>query len=151
MPNLGSVLREEIARLSRKEGRNQLIPTKRVTAHHRRDIAALKRQVAALERQVKLLLKRVAQGRPSPAAPDVAGAKLRFVAKGLRSHRARLSLSAGDLGKLIGASANSVYAWESGKTIPRREQVAKIAAIRSMGRREAMQRLKTGASSKRRR
>ncbi len=148
MPNIGSVLREEILRLSRKETRSQTTATKKAAAQHRRDIAALKRQVADLQRQVTLLLKRAAKGDSStPSARDAKGsAKLRFVAKGLRSHRARLGLSAGDFGKLVGASGQSVYAWETGKTVPRREQVAKIAAIRAMGKREAVERL-NGASA----
>lgn len=35
----------------------------------------------------------------------------------------------------------SVYHWESGKVRPRPEQVAKLAAIRGLGKREAMERL----------
>lgn len=139
MPNIGSLLREEIVRLSRRETRGQVAVTKKATAQHRREIAALKRQVAALERQVKMLARR--SQKTAPAAPAGGGDKLRFVAKGLRSHRARLGLSASDFGRLVGASANSIYAWESGKTSPRRDQVAKIAAIRVLGKREAVQRL----------
>lgn len=142
MPNIASVLREEILRLSRKETRSQTIATRKAAAQHRHDIAALKRQVADLQRQVNLLLSRTSKGEASPAHAEGAnGTKLRFVAKGLRSHRTRLGLSAGDFGKLVGASANSVYAWESGKTVPRREQIAKIAVVRAMGKREATQRL----------
>ena len=145
MPNIASVLREEILRLSRKEARSQTTATKKAAAQHRRDIAALKRQVAGLQRQVNLLLRRFSKSEASPAHPPlVNGAKLRFVAKGLRSHRMRLGLSAGDFGKLVGASANSVYAWEAGKTVPRREQVAKIAVVRAMGKREAAHRLARG-------
>ena len=55
MPNIGTVLREEITRLSRKESRGQIDQTKKATAQHRRDIALLKRQVAQLERQVAML------------------------------------------------------------------------------------------------
>jgi DNA-binding XRE family transcriptional regulator len=143
MPNIASVLREEILRLARKETRSQTTATKKAAAQHGRDIAELKRRVAALQRQVNSLLKRASKGDPStPSAKDANGSgKLRFVAKGLRSHRQRLGLSAGDFGTLVGASGQSVYAWETGKTAPRREQVAKIAAVRSMGKREAMKRL----------
>jgi DNA-binding transcriptional regulator YiaG len=148
VPNIGSVLREEIVRLSRKEGRGQLSATKKATAQHRRDIAALKRQVAALERQVKLVSRRALQNQPAGVASGEP-ARFRFVAKGLRSHRARLGLSASSFGKLIGASANSVYAWESGNTVPRREQVAKIAAARSLSKREASKRLMAGGATNR--
>jgi DNA-binding transcriptional regulator YiaG len=143
MPNIASVLREEILRLSRKESRNQNAATKKAAAQHRRDIAALKRQVASLQRTVNHLLKRGSRNDAAASASAASsGTKLRFVAKGLQSHRARLGLSAGDFGKLVGASANSVYAWETGRTAPRREQVAKIAAVRMMGKREAARKLK---------
>ena len=142
MPNIANVLREEIVRLARKEHRNQFAATKKAAAQHRRDVAVLKRRVASLERQVNMLAKRTLQTEGAPAAAaNGEGTKLRFVAKGLRSHRTRLGLSAGDFGKLVGASANSVYAWEAGKTVPRREQVHKIAAVRKMGKREATRRL----------
>lgn len=151
MPNIASVLRDEIVRLSRKELRNQTSATKKAAAQHRRDIAALKRQVSALERQVRLLSRHAGRTAPVTTQANDAATNLRFVAKGLRSHRARLGLSAGEFGRLVGASANSVYAWESGKTAPRRDQVAKIAVVRSLGKREATQRLQAPSAGKARR
>jgi DNA-binding transcriptional regulator YiaG len=70
------------------------------------------------------------------------------VAKGLKSHRARLGLSAADFGKLVGVSGKSVYAWESGSSAPRRAQLARIAAVRALGKREAARHLKARASSR---
>ena len=49
MPNIGSVLKEEIIRLSRKESRSQIEPTKKAAIRQRREVAELKRQVAQLE------------------------------------------------------------------------------------------------------
>jgi DNA-binding XRE family transcriptional regulator len=136
MPNIGAVLRDEITRLSRKESRIQIDSTKRTTASHRKDIALLKRQVTQLERQVKAL-SRTAAG-TLPTLPATAGAtKFRSVAKGLRSQRARLGLSAADFGKLIGVSAQSIYNWESEKARPRAGQIARVAQLRLMGKREA--------------
>jgi len=142
MPNIASVLREEIVRLSRKETRRQTAAAKKAATQHRRDIAALKRQVAVLERQVKVLLRRASRMEAAPASIATSeGRNLRFVAKGLRSHRARLGLSAIDFGRLVGASANSIYGWEAGNRVPRRNEIAKIAVVRAMGKREAMHRL----------
>jgi DNA-binding transcriptional regulator YiaG len=140
MPNIGSVLRDEISRLSRREVRKLTNATKAATTIHRRHIAALHRRVRQLERDLAALRKK---GAPSAqaSAPAAKSAPLRFVAKGLRSHRRRLGLSANEFGKLIGVSANSVYAWEGGSTAPRKEQVAKIAALRAVGKREAAQQL----------
>ena len=59
MPNIGTVLKDEISRLSRRASHSQIDPTRKATAQHRRDIALLKRQVAQLERQVMLLTSKV--------------------------------------------------------------------------------------------
>jgi DNA-binding XRE family transcriptional regulator len=147
MPNIGALLRDEITRLSRRTLRSEVGATKKATAQHRRHIAALKRQVAQLERQVSLLARRQAQ--LAPATPVEANAKrVRFVAKGLRSQRERLGLSATDFGKLVGVSAQSIYNWEHQSTRPRAEQAARLAALRSFGKREAQARLQQLAASK---
>jgi DNA-binding transcriptional regulator YiaG len=141
MPNIGSVLKQEIARLSRREIRSEVQATRKASAQYRRHIAALRRQVAALERQVAMLSRRV---RESPAAtPSEAQTKFRFVAKGLRSQRTRLGLSAEEYAKLVGVSAQSIYNWEHGHAVPRAAQVAAIAQLRGIGKREARSRLGT--------
>ena len=56
-------------------------------------------------------------------------------------HRERLGLSVGDFGKLLGVSAQSIYNWERETAYPRGEQLAKLAALRSIGKREAQARL----------
>lgn len=145
MSNIGTVLKDEISRLSRRESRSQIDPTRKATAQHRRAIAGLKRQVAQLERQVGLLARKVFSARsavsPSTAKPE------RFVAKGLRSQRSRLGLSATDLGKLLGVSAQSVYNWERELARPRGEPLARLAALRGIGKREAGERLKQLAAT----
>jgi len=141
MSNIGTVLREEISRLSRKEVRSQVDPTKKVTAQHRRDIAALKRQVANLERQVTLLLRKNTSSRRE-VSPAATAKPVRFSAKGLQSQRSRLGLSAIDFGRLLGVSAQTIYNWEHEVACPRSEQLGKLAAIRGIGKREAGERLK---------
>jgi DNA-binding transcriptional regulator YiaG len=146
MPNIGTVLREEVSRLSRKEIRSQVDPTKRFTAQHRRDIAALKRQVAQLERHVTLLSRKVLGTRPV-ASPDSTGKAVRFSAKRLQSHRNRLGLSAIDFGRLLGVSAQTIYNWEHEAARPRGEQLGKLAAMRGIGKREVAARLEQLAAS----
>src|SRR5262249_21302637 len=120
MPNIGALLKQEITRLSRREARSQVEATRKASTLHRRHIAELKRQVATLEGQVALL-QRTQERRPAPSPEgDV---KIRFVAKGLRSQRSRLGLSAADYGRLVGVSAQSVYNWEQGHASPRPEQL----------------------------
>jgi DNA-binding transcriptional regulator YiaG len=139
MPNIGAVLKQEIARLARRQIRTELQATKKASGQYRRHIAALKRQVTTLEGQVGLLQRRLL-AKPVTAVSSPNG-KVRFVAKGLRSQRARLGLSAADYGKLVGVSAQSVYNWEQGHANPRPEQLKTIATLRSIGKREAQGRV----------
>ena len=113
---------------------------KKASAQYRRDIAALKRDVQSLKRQVALLARR-SLGKTSAVPDNADGRKLRFVAKGLRSQRKRLGLSAERFAKLVNVSAQSVYNWEQGHATPRAEQIKAIAALRGIGKREAQARL----------
>ena len=61
----------------------------------------------------------------------------RFSAKGLASHRKRLGLSAHDCGILLGASGQSIYKWEDGKARPRAKHLPAIAALRTLGKKQA--------------
>jgi len=155
MANLGPLLKQEISRLARREVRVQIAALHRASAGYRRDIAALKRRNAALERMVKTLAKSADRSAPR-ATPDENVEKLRFRADGFKSMRAKLGLSAEQMASLLGVSFQSVYGWEHGRTVPRRSQLPAIAAVRSMGKREAHRRLaemkspakKTGATKR---
>jgi DNA-binding transcriptional regulator YiaG len=135
--NLGKLLRLEIVRLASRAARQVAAPTKRAVTTHRRQIATLRKEVASLERELQLLRAAAKQTRAVTQHPE----KVRFVAKGLVSLRKRLGLSAADFGRLVGTSGQSVYAWESRKTTPRKSQVAAIASLRGIGKREALARL----------
>ena len=139
MPNIGTLLKQEISRLCRREIRREIEGTRKASAAYRRDIAALKREVAALRREMAVRTRRAASSAPEAAAP--AGRPMRFVAKGLRSLRTRLGVSQAQFARLIGVSDQSVYNWEGKKATPRKEQLAAIAALRGMGKREVQQRL----------
>src|SRR6266550_3631268 len=140
MPNIGALLKQEIVRLARKESHAEVQATKKASALHRRHIAELRRQVTTLKRQLALLQRRTPDGSQTTGT-KVGPQKLRFVAKGLKSQRSRLGLSAADYGKLVGVSAQSVYNWEQGNARPRPEQLTLVAALRSTSKREAQSRL----------
>ncbi len=147
MPNIASVFKAETSRIARKEARSETDALRKTVATQRSDIAALKRRVQELERALKALAKAVSRGQPTRAAvqgaPD-SGADadgLRFRAAGMASNRRRLGLSAEDFGLLVGASGQSVYAWEAGKAKPRAKNLAAIAALRGVGKREVAKQL----------
>ena len=97
----------------------------------------MKRRILALEKQAAHISKKVTR----PGAETEATTRVRFSAKGFATKRQNLGLSAADMGKLLGVSSQTVYHWESGKTKPRQSQLAAIAAVRKMGKRDAMARL----------
>jgi Predicted transcriptional regulator len=139
MPNIAMVLKEEIARLARKELRANTEGLKKAVASYRSEIAALKRRIENLERQAKRTQKVVSKAVASE--PQQALPNLRFRSEGLKAHRERLGLSASEVAKILGCSQLSVYKWESGKTRPRAKQLESIALLRKMGKREAAKRL----------
>jgi DNA-binding XRE family transcriptional regulator len=142
MPNIATVFKSEIARLARKQVREECEALKKTSAAQRAEVVQLKRRVAALEKLVKGLTKpgrAPTVGAVSREAEGVSGA--RFSPQGLASNRARLGLSAADFGLLVGASGQSIYAWEAGKSKPRPAAIAAVAALRGLGKRDVARRL----------
>ena len=150
MPNIAAVLKEEIVRLARREIRRQTNALKKASAQYRKDIAEMKRRLADLHRKVSPLEKQVLKG-VSSQIPELEAERVRFTAKGLRSQRKRLGLSAADYGKLIGVTGQTIYSWEGETSHPRKQQFGPIAALRHIGKQEALARLeqlKNGAKKK---
>lgn len=133
MPNIANLLKAEISRIARKEVRAEVQTLRKASVQYRTEIAALKRVVAEQQRSLAKLMK---QGQ-SAKAPIEKGesSSLRFRAEGFASLRKKLNLSAAEMGKLLNVSQQSVYKWESGKAKPRASQLARIAKVRTLGKR----------------
>jgi len=146
MSSFADQLKAEIARIARKAVRAETGALKKANAQYRSEIAALKRRLSELERTLARLAKgqgeRAARRQPGNEAEAGATAQgLRFRVAGFANLRKKLGLSAAEMGQLIGVSAQSVYHWESGKSRPRAAQLAAIAAVRGLGKREVAARL----------
>jgi len=140
MPNIASVLKQEIARVARRETRSQIERLRKLSAQQRRGIAGLKRDIAALERSVALLAR--SAGRSAvDAANGSASKRARFSPKGIRSLRQRLGLSAENFARLIEVSSQSVYNWERKITRPRDAQLKALNDLRGLGKRDVKTRL----------
>jgi DNA-binding transcriptional regulator YiaG len=134
------VLRAEITRLVRKEMRIQTDALRKASSDYRKKIAGIKRQVSELQRKVILLEKQVHRNISSQVRePDTKS--FRFSARGLRSNRKRLGLSASEYGRLIGVTGQSVYKWEQEASRPREQQMTALAGLRRIGKKEARKRL----------
>lgn len=134
-------MKEEIARVARKEVRAETERLKKASTQYRTVIAALKRRVAALEQRVGQMSRAVGKKASPVAVEDQVATKHRFSAKRLAVQRQRLGLSAAQVATLLGVSAQSIYKWEDGKTRPRANQLPAIATLRGMSKRDAVARL----------
>jgi len=139
MANIASLLKSEISRVARKEMRAETAGLKKAIGSYRSEIAALKRRALALESALRRLSK--ANGKAAAVGGDAPARVQRFSPKGLASQRKRLGLSAHDCGLLVGASGQSIYNWEDGKARPRAKHLQALAALRSMGKKQAAARL----------
>jgi DNA-binding transcriptional regulator YiaG len=139
MSNLASMLKEEIRRLAKREIRAETTTTKRAIAQYRRDIAHLKRILAEQGKRIAALQAQGVAGAPAPV--EKANEKVRFSARSVKAQRKRLGLSAADYGKLVGVSQLTIYAWEQGKSRPRKTQLAALVAVRGIGKRGALKKL----------
>lgn len=141
MPNIASVLKEEISRVARRQVRRETASLKKASAAYRTEIAALKRRALELERQLRRMARGASASGTAATNDDPVSSGSRFSAKGIASQRRRLRLSAAECGLLVGASAQSIYNWEEGKARPRAQHLQAIVALRRLGRREASARL----------
>jgi len=135
LANIASVLKEEITRLARKVLRSETESLKKASAQYRSEIAALKRRTASLEQQLSHLEKTNSKKTGVKVNPEVE-TKARFTAKGFKTLRQRLGLTAEAIGTLLGVSAQTIYSWEAGNTRPREQQMVRIVMLRGMGKRK---------------
>lgn len=147
MPNLATVLKQEIARIARKEMRSEIDSLRKAASAHRSDLARVKRECATLTQEVRRLQRELGRLAPAPSpATEEPTATFRYSAERLASARAKLGLSAADFGRLVGASALSIYKWERG-TKPREKFMPALGRAVTMGKREASaQLLQSGPS-----
>jgi len=147
MTNFASSLKSEIARVSRKVVKDDLAGLRKASTAHRSEIAALKRECKALAAQMRKLARALSAVGLNPSAAPAdresiqAKPNIRFDAERFAAQRRKLGLTQADMAQLVGASALSVYKWESGRVQPRAAQLERILAVRGVGKREALARL----------
>ena len=140
MPNLASVIKEEIRRLAKKEARAQIRSLKTASTQHRKDIAALKRRVNEQEGTIARLQKQAATGKAAAASIEN-GPSVRFSPGWVANHREKLGLSAADYAALVGVSPITIYSWEKGRSRPKQKQLQAWGAVKKLGKREAWKKL----------
>jgi DNA-binding transcriptional regulator YiaG len=143
MPNIAAVLKAEISRVARKEIRSETEQLKKALTSARSEISALKKDLREIARLLRATQRQSAATarQPSKLEESSDDRQLRFSPTRLAGQRQKLGLSVANMAKLLGVSSVSLYKWESGQSRPRRAQLEAIAAVRGIGKREAMARL----------
>lgn len=140
MPNIAAVLKEEIARLARKEIKAETASLRKSSVQYRHDVAQLKRELKNAQRRIAVLESELRRSRGNETATADTNGK-RFSPRGVRAHREKLGLSAADYGELVGVSGATIYLWETGKARPRESAFARWVEVRGLGKRAALARL----------
>lgn len=131
MSNFANQIKNEISRLAKKEVRAEIQSLKKASASYRSEIAGLKRRISELESALKK--QATTTKNKIIERPKEKQSLLRFRVTGFANLRKKLGISAAQMGKLLGVSAQSVYHWETGKSKPRKSQLEAIAEVRKMG------------------
>jgi len=145
MPNFADSLRKEIARVARRELKEEFSSLRKLSTAHRGEIAALKRDIKNLASQNKSLarqLKAASSGKgASPSAENETrkrpGRQVVYTPERFSALRKKLGVTQAQMALLVGASSLSVSKWERGDVEPRQAQKTKILALRNLGKREA--------------
>ena len=148
MSTFATSLKSEIARVARKELKDELLSLRKSATAHRSEIAALKRDVkalmVALRATQRALPKPEAAPTKDPGTSSARGPKSsakEFDAAAFAALRQSFGITQAQMATLVEASPLSVYKWESGKVTPRAAQLERIQAVMKMGKRAVANRL----------
>ena len=140
MPNVMTALKSEIFRLTRKEAKSVVAPVKKASANYRGLIAGLRKQIDALQGEVAALRRGTPKAEKALAAAQEPQGRFWITGKGVKTLRKRLGLTQALFGKLAEVSVPTVVNWEGSKgkvEIRRKSTVARLQAIRGMGKKQA--------------
>ena len=147
MPNLATLLKEEISKIVRKEVQDQVRELKQTVREQRDALARLEKQSgpAKTKAAVKSAAKKPAAKKPAAKKPAAKVSKapaedkrkqMRISPNTIKKHRKRLKLSQAELGELLNVSTNTVLRWEAGTSKPRSKHLSGLAQLRSISMRE---------------
>jgi len=142
MPNLSTILKQEITRLARRSTRPAITALKKDVTRLKRQVVEHRRQLARLHHDnARLMADLNEKLKAPPKASDAEMKHARITPRLIRAQRKRLDLSRENFGKLLQVSGQSVLAWEGGRAKPREAAKAALVAIRKLGKRDARDRL----------
>ena len=139
MPNVQTVLKEEIARVARKEIKSAVGKLKEDNIALKRSVTALKRELASQEAELKrvrkLIGKSAAAATTAKTGDEQSEGRFWVTSNGIKSLRKKLRLTQAEFAELLGVSGQAVYQWEakSGQLKVRSKTREAIIDIRKLG------------------
>ena len=145
MAALLKAMRDEIARVNKRELGPQLKKLRSEAAALRNEVAVLKKRQDSLERACARVGLAAA---PDTRAVDIFGedvSSIRPTGTKIRQLRQKYEVTQAELGKLLGVSPQSVYLWErkSSSLRLRKKTRRELVALCQMGKREVHERLQS--------
>ncbi|MHC5033960.1 MAG: helix-turn-helix domain-containing protein [Planctomycetota bacterium] len=134
MGKVEDALRDFIQYHSKRAAGELLGDTPAELRRTQREIRALRRTVDKLAAELAALVEARQREMPVPPAPEEQTAEMRFTRRTLPSLRRRLGLTQQELSRLLQVSPVTVTAWESGRSRPRKANLAQIVTLRKMDR-----------------
>ena len=133
MADIAKVLKEEIARLARKEVKKAVVPLRDRLLSLTRIVSRQEKTINGLEKTIARQNKLVTATRPvPPPAPEEEVKKARISPRLIKTQRKRLKLKQAEFARLIGVSVVTVRAWEQGRSQPRGPNLATFISVRKM-------------------
>ena len=139
----------EVARLVRKQVKDDQAALKQSDRKQREEVSALKQEVKSLSTQVRSLTKQLAklealvQSQVPQKEPRTPRSSSGFVFnhEALIAKRHELGLTQAQMAQLLGVSNLTVYKWETGAVQPRDKKLARLQEVLKMGPRQAQKAL----------
>lgn len=148
MSKIASVLKDEIARVARKEAKALVDPLKKQLSAQRGLIGDLRQQLAERTKHLKVVVSEMARG------PNGGGASARrtgpvggYSTADIVSLRKRLKLTREGMAKRLKVSPQTIYNWERG-TSPKEKYWPRIAKLQATGETLVGELAGTGKSAK---
>lgn len=142
MGNIAQVLKEEFARIAKREIKAGMASLKKDCIRLKKDAADLKRRLAVVERDNRVLMRRAEKEKAIEEAKKPSSKELqrmRVTGSMIVKLRNKLGLTQNAMGKLLDVSGQSVYQYETveGKLRLRDKTKVALALVRQMGKRDA--------------
>ena len=141
MPNIATLLKEEISKIARKEVQDQVRELKQTVREQRDAIARLEKQIGSAKAATKSAAAKPAAKVRKPAGIGDRRKQRRIAPNTIKKHRKRLKLSQAELGEILNVSTNTVLRWEAGTSKPRRKHLPGLDQLRTISMRELKKQL----------